>query len=122
MTTKKNFNTILERDIVKNEVYYNVEVLHKNGKLLKLFSFSNSFTIDEIYKILKKTGELRTDVLAKKIDRERSTVYRSLQKLTSCSLCTKTTKTIETGGYYHTYSCNDTELVKEKIISPSDFA
>jgi len=74
----------------------------------------------EIYKILKKTGELRTDALAKKIDRERSTVYRSLQKLTSCGLCTKTTKTIETGGYYHTYSCNDTELVKEKIESCID--
>ena len=74
----------------------------------------------EIYKILKKTGELRTNVLAKKIDRERSTVYRSLQKLTSCDLCAKTTKTIETGGYYHTYSCNDAELVKEKIESCID--
>ena len=74
----------------------------------------------EIYKILKETGESRIDVLAKKIDRERSTTYRSLQKLISCSLCTKTTKTIETGGYYHAYSCNDTELVKEKIESCID--
>lgn len=74
----------------------------------------------EIYKILKKTGESRADVLAKKIDRERSTVYRSLQNLTSCDLCAKTTKTIETGGYYHTYSCNDVKLVREKIESCID--
>lgn len=78
-------------------------------------------TLDlEVYKILKETGELRADALTKRMDRERSTIYRSLQKLTSCGLCTKTTKTIETGGYYHTYSCNDVKLIREKIESCID--
>ena len=68
-----------------------------------------------VYKNLRELGEARTNVLAKKIKRERSTVYRSLQKLTSCELCTKKTKTIEKGGYYHVYKYNDSKETKEKI-------
>ena len=67
------------------------------------------------YKKLKEIGESRADELAKKIKKERSTVYRSLQKLTCSDLCTKETKTIEGGGYYHTYKCNDNKKIKEKI-------
>ena len=57
----------------------------------------------EVYKKLKEEKESRADELAKKLGKERSNVYRSLQKLTFCNLCTKKTKTIETGGYYHLY-------------------
>jgi len=68
-----------------------------------------------IYKKLKETNEIRADTLSKQMNKERSTIYRSLQKLTNCGLCTKTTKTIETGGYYHTYSCNDTKKIKNQL-------
>ena len=67
------------------------------------------------YKKLKEVGESRADELAKKINKERSTVYRSLQKLTCSELCIKETKTIDSGGYYHTYKCNDNKKTKEKI-------
>lgn len=73
-----------------------------------------------IYKTLKIVGEARADVLANKMKRERSTVYRSLQKLTSCGLCMKKTKTIESGGYYHIYSCNNPKQVKKEIESCID--
>ena len=73
-----------------------------------------------IYKTLKIVGEARADVLANKMKRERSTVYRSLQKLTSCGLCMKKTKTIESGGYYHLYSCSDSKQVKKEIESCID--
>ena len=69
----------------------------------------------KVYNNLKKKGESRANILAKNLKRERSTVYRSLQKLTSCGLCIKTTKTIKNGGYYHLYTCNDAKQTKENI-------
>lgn len=46
----------------------------------------------KVYKKLKKKGESRAEILAKHLKRERSTVYRSLQKLTCCGLCIKNNK------------------------------
>jgi len=69
----------------------------------------------EVYNKLREMNESRADVLAKKMNKERSTIYRSLQKLTLCKLCVKKTKTIDTGGYYHIYSCNDLKKAKEEI-------
>jgi len=69
----------------------------------------------EVYRILKQVKESRADSLAKKMKKERSTIYRSLQKLTSCGLCIKKTKTIESGGYYHIYLCADSTDIKSKM-------
>lgn len=69
----------------------------------------------EVYNKLKKFGEMRADELAKKIGKDRSTVYRSLQKLTCCNLCSKETKNISKGGYYHIYRCNDIRDAKKEL-------
>ncbi|MEE8565682.1 MAG: helix-turn-helix domain-containing protein [Candidatus Thermoplasmatota archaeon] len=70
-----------------------------------------------VYKKLKEDGELKAQELAYKLKKERSTVYRSLQKLTKCGLCIKKTNKIEAGGHYHTYESIDSKLVKIKIES-----
>jgi predicted transcriptional regulator len=72
-----------------------------------------------VYRELKKIGKARANELALKLKKERSTVYRSLQKLTCCGICIKKTETLKQGGYYHTYECSDiTEIRKnaEKCI------
>jgi predicted transcriptional regulator len=46
------------------------------------------------------------------VDRDRSTTFRSLQKLVSLGLCVKETKTIKEGGYYHLYSAVDMQTFK----------
>jgi len=69
----------------------------------------------QIYKKLKKKEEVRADLIAKEIGKDRSTVYRSLQKLTCCGICDKHTKKIEKGGYYHTYKCNDILKTKQNL-------
>jgi len=74
----------------------------------------------KVYKLLKEHGKTRADDLAHKMNKERSTVYRSLQRLTSCGLCIKITKTIESGGYYHIYTCNDPKKVKKEMESCID--
>jgi predicted transcriptional regulator len=52
------------------------------------------------------------DELAKEVDRDRTTTFRSLQKLVSLGLCVKETKTIKEGGYYHVYSAVDMATFK----------
>jgi predicted transcriptional regulator len=68
-----------------------------------------------VYKKLDEKSDIRADVLANKLKRERSTVYRSLQKLTCAGLCIKKTKKIKSGGYYHVYSRNNVKETKEKL-------
>ena len=58
--------------------------------------------------------------LAKRVDRDKSTVFRSLQKLVGLGICSKETKTLKEGGYYHAYSSIDIESFKietEKRVS-----
>jgi len=67
-----------------------------------------------VYKKLKKTGEARADEIASYLDKERSTVYRSLQKLTDAGICIKIRKNLEQGGYYHVYQCKNISEVQRK--------
>jgi len=63
---------------------------------------------------LRELGPIRADEIALNLNRERSTVYRSLQKLKKCGICIKKTKTLPHGGYYHVYElCNTTVLRHE---------
>jgi predicted transcriptional regulator len=65
--------------------------------------------------ISKKDHEPMTlDDVSKEADRDRSTTFRSLQKLVSLGLCVKETKTIKDGGYFHVYSVVDMETFKKE--------
>ena len=86
---------------------------HCDDVIRCVFNFN---TLDmATYSTLKKKGEVRTDELARIMKRERSTIYRSLQKLTKCGICTKHTKTLPQGGYFHTYTCNNTQDIKKRL-------
>ena len=74
----------------------------------------------KVYKTLKQTGVTRADELAKKLKKDRSNVYRSLQKLTCCKLCTKEQRNIENGGYYHIYRSYDTTKIKKELEDKID--
>ena len=69
----------------------------------------------KVYKTLKETGETRADELAKKLKKDRSNVYRSLQKLTCCGLCIKEKRNIQNGGYYHTYDCANNNKIRTEL-------
>jgi len=73
-----------------------------------------------VYKKLKVTDESRADSLAKQLNKERSTVYRSLQKLTCAGLISKKTKNIPKGGYYHIYQCNNCIETKKRLDKSID--
>ena len=50
------------------------------------------------------------DQVSEETDRDRSTAFRSLQKLVTLGLLIKETKTIKEGGYFHVYSAVDIEI------------
>jgi predicted transcriptional regulator len=74
----------------------------------------------KVYKSLKKTREARADDLAKILRKDRSNVYRSLQKLTCCKLCTKEQRNIQNGGYYHIYKSINTTKIKKELKEQID--
>ncbi len=62
-----------------------------------------------------KHGPMRADELADLMGVERSKVYRALQKLLSCGMCIRETKSLEKGGYYHVYSTIDRDVLRSKM-------
>jgi len=65
-----------------------------------------------VFKKLQGIGSARADEIADLIKKERSTVYRSLQKLTKCGICKKTRKTLREGGYFHIYEIQTPQSVR----------
>jgi predicted transcriptional regulator len=59
-----------------------------------------------------KNEPMTLEQASKEVDRDKSTTFRSLQKLVSLGLCVKETKTIKEGGYYHAYSAVDMQTFK----------
>ncbi len=73
-----------------------------------------------IYKKLVKQGPLKADDLAPSVKKDRSTVYRALQKLVSSGLAFRETKTIERGGYFHVYTAVQTNQLKQRLHRCAD--
>ena len=70
--------------------------------------------LDLLFILIKssKGKALTLEEAAKRVDRDKSTTFRSLQKLVGLGLCAKETKTIKDGGYYHEYSAVDMETFR----------
>jgi predicted transcriptional regulator len=52
--------------------------------------------------------------ISKAMDRDKSTTFRSLQKLVTIGLLVKETRTIKDGGYFHIYSAVDKETFRKE--------
>jgi predicted transcriptional regulator len=72
------------------------------------------FEVEVYYKLMER-GPLRADELATKIGKDRSTVYRALQKLMTCGMVYRETKSIERGGYYHVYRAISKEMLRGRL-------
>jgi predicted transcriptional regulator len=68
--------------------------------------------LDLLFIMIKEAKPLTLEELSIKADRDKSTVFRSVQKLVSAGICIKETRTIREGGYYHVYSAVDIETFK----------
>ena len=69
----------------------------------------------DILRILMQDGPATSEDLADRLGRDRSTVYRSLQKMVSCQIVTKETRNMARGGYFHEYASVPRDLLKERL-------
>jgi predicted transcriptional regulator len=70
----------------------------------------------ECFQALVDADEPMTvDELAEVVDRERSTAYRSVQRLLQTGFIEKEQVNYEQGGYYHVYSPNDPAQIADDM-------
>ena len=81
--------------------------------LMCAYSLTNAET--EIMAILMNKGDSRVEELAAQVHKDKSTVYRSLQKLVGCRLVFKEKRLIEKGGYFYVYKPLPPDMIKEQL-------
>ncbi|WP_256406530.1 helix-turn-helix domain-containing protein (plasmid) [Haloplanus ruber] len=70
----------------------------------------------DIFQLLQDHQEpLTVDEIAEQIDRERSTAYRSVQRLLQAGFIQKEQVNYEQGGYYHVYHPRDAEEITNEM-------
>jgi len=63
------------------------------------------------------SGPKSVEQIAQRIKKDRSTVQRVLNKLHSKGLARRDTHKIQRGGYYYEYSAEETEVVRDQILT-----
>jgi predicted transcriptional regulator len=79
-----------------------------------LYNLSSS-EINLLHILLKSKEPLTLEAAANKMGRDKGTVFRALQKLVSLNFCTKQTRTLKAGGYYHVYKAVDIDVIQNGI-------
>jgi predicted transcriptional regulator len=70
----------------------------------------------EIFGVLTASAEpLTIDDIAEEVDRERSTAYRSVQRLLQAGFIRKEQINYDQGGYYHVYLPSDPDKMAEDM-------
>jgi len=79
--------------------------------------FHDLKTIDkDIFQLLQDRQEpLTVDEIAEQVDRERSTAYRSVQRLLQAGFIQKEQVNYEQGGYYHVYHPRDADEIADEM-------
>ena len=68
---------------------------------------------DILYEVARR-DQATLDEISDAVERDRSTVHRSLSKLVSLSLIYRRVKTLKDGGYYHVYNVAEESQIKEQ--------
>jgi predicted transcriptional regulator len=70
----------------------------------------------EIFRVLTERSEpLTVDEIAEAVDRERSTAYRSVQRLVHSGFVQKEQVNYEQGGYYHVFRPTDADEIADDM-------
>ena len=70
----------------------------------------------EVFMVLTDSADpLTVDEIAERVDRERSTAYRSVQRLSQAGFIQKEQVNYEQGGYYHVYRPTDPDHIAEDM-------
>lgn len=70
----------------------------------------------DVFRQLNESEEpLTVDVIAERVDRERSTAYRAVQRLLNVGFIQKEQVNYEQGGYYHVYRPRDADEIADEM-------
>ena len=70
----------------------------------------------EIFRVLTERAEpLTVDEIAEAVDRERSTAYRSIQRLVQSGFVQKEQVNYDQGGYYHVFRPTDADEIADDM-------
>ena len=67
---------------------------------------------DLLFALMARKKATALDVLSAQVDRDKTTVFRCLQKLVNLRICKKEIKTLKEGGWYHVYTAIDIAAFK----------
>ena len=79
--------------------------------IMSLYDLS-PLEFDLLFALIARKKATSLDVLSKEVNRDKTTVFRCLQKLVNLRICEKETKTLKEGGWYHVYSAIDVAAFK----------
>jgi predicted transcriptional regulator len=83
--------------------------------LLECFHGLTALDQDCFSVVVESEAPLTIDEIADEVDRERSTVYRSLQRLLQAGFVQKEQINYEQGGYYHVFRPTDPDVVADEM-------
>jgi predicted transcriptional regulator len=86
-----------------------------NSTLKDLFLYIYDLSpleMDLLIILIKNKEAMTLEELTKEVDRDKSTIFRSLQKMVGLGIISKETKTIKEGGHYHIYSSIPIDVFK----------
>ncbi|MFB6154001.1 MAG: helix-turn-helix domain-containing protein [Halodesulfurarchaeum sp.] len=83
--------------------------------LLDCFHGLKPLDRDPVGVLLDAEKPLTVDELVRAVDRERSTAYRSVQRLLEAGLVEQDQVTYDQGGYHHVFYLTDTDAVVEQL-------
>ena len=79
--------------------------------IMSLYDLS-PLEFDLLFALIAREKATSLDVLSKEVNRDKTTVFRCLQKLMNLRICEKDTKTLKEGGWYHVYTAIDVAAFK----------
>jgi len=74
----------------------------------------------QLYRKLARGGPMRAERLARAVGKDRSTVYRCLQRLVASGLCYRESAPLRRGGYYHVYAAVPPDRIKARLNQCAD--
>ncbi len=67
------------------------------------------------HELLADGGAMGMEAIASRVDRDRSTVYRSVERLRDADVVTREREPVEGGGYRHVVRARDPEMVATEM-------
>ena len=83
--------------------------------LLECFHGLKQLDRDCFETLVEADGPLTVDTVAERVDRERSTAYRAIQRLLQAGFIQKEQVNYDQGGYYHVYRPTDPSKIADDM-------